>query len=719
MVIKMNDQYAAAWNNCSLEIRDVRHPQTVLADTDSLYYPDPTEQNPMTHHHPVLVIMPGRQINHTTEYPDSISVQSESAEGWTVAATYANGHQEHWQIKVGANQITFHNESHPQSQVHFKTRAPLTQLVLQLWQTGKGEQIINKAITTARHEHKRTLQSSDEKELIFYSARPRNIARIQASQPGSVSITDVVDYPADLRNLPYQHAPYAWEANWTSSAPGAGTMIWQCGAQAAATHYHGRLPIRLPDVQTDFGDFFYQAALGFLPLNLRCYEGRFIAPRCNTLIGPIDAYMDVWSRDIMWACEFGWPLDPAAITELAAHYLDYTRLHSQQDNPRKSPVGLQLGPYCNHDQWHDDAAAEVLVMAARHLTLTGNQAFARERLSFYRQCTDYLLQLRPPDRKLPLMSRTWDGQGNPMGFEPYFTALTFYAVKKMAWLEASLGDEARSTALKTAADEMQSEALRDYQQGGLWHSARGTFINFIDTKDPKLNTPLPYQWSRSDHHLPGVVRDEYAHYQTIIPIYWGLLDDPHKIHSAFKWIDDHYNYAQGCGGTTLPPFSCQNVIMLADVYLRHQYGIGGADRLLQLITDRALDGGIPFPEQAVGGYGKQGPMELGDPEFENWTYTHSGRPWDNSPYFRIIFEQHYGLQYSHEGWRLTTPNPLAHYTLTQVNGLRHANATFDITWEGQGDLHQIWVDGKHWQKQSVDHTDGHHRIHIILQPGSC
>lgn len=152
---------------------------------------------------------------------------------------------------------------------------------------------------------------------------------------------------------------------------------------------------------------------------------------------------------------------------------------------------------------------------------------------------------------------------------------------------------------------------------------------------------------------------------------------------------------------------------LMDVCVRQRHGIPGADRLLQLILDHALDGGIPLTEQEFGAYANSGALFPNGP-FKFHPLTHSGRIWDNAPYFSLVLNLHYGLDYDALGWTLSTPRPLANYPLTDVKNLRHGQASYDVCWSGRGAIRRVRLDGRDLGKPRLDLTDGKHRVEVEL-----
>jgi hypothetical protein len=403
---------------------------------------------------------------------------------------------------------------------------------------------------------------------------------------------------------------------------------------------------------------------------------------------------------------------------LIADYL-YLLMHYTHDEPgQRSPaMGLVTRAIASEGpaqgSYWDDAAAEVLLQAGRHYKLTGDQSFARGNLPFYERCAEFLISLIRPGEFLPVCRGSWDGQGGLKGKEPYFVAETYAGLLRLAEIEHNLGFAEKAERYASAAAAMKTQALKDYSEGGLWHTERGTFINHIDYRPLECTSPRSMNFSYGPLQPEGVIRTEYAHYETILPIWLGLLDDQDKIEAAFRWIDSHYTYASGRGGVTFPPFVSQTFIALLDVCVRLRHGIPGADRLLQLILDQAMAGGMPITEFVFGAYRNTGPLNP-DWMFPLTPQTHTGRVWDNAPYFGAVMNLHYGLEYSHQGWKIGDPRPIANYPLSRVEGLRYQGATYTVTWEGWGTVKQIWLDGAPWPSNRLDLQQGSHEVKVQL-----
>jgi hypothetical protein len=341
------------------------------------------------------------------------------------------------------------------------------------------------------------------------------------------------------------------------------------------------------------------------------------------------------------------------------------------------------------------------MLAARHLKITGNKEYARNHIEEYHKCGEFLLSLRRPGEDLPICENTWDGQGLPIwSKEPYFIAECYAGLNYLAGIDEALGNIELAAKWRTEAQKIKKAALKDYTEGGLWDPERGTFIRMIDYRDPKLWGPDLFSWGLKGPMEKGIPRTEFLLYETTVPIFLGLLDDSAKIRKAYAWIDANYDYASGRGGLRMPPQWGQAYNIFFDIMNRKKYNIPGADNLLQLLLDHAMDAGIPLREGTIFDYTRWG--------------AHAGRMWDNSPYFRLVINMHYGLDYSYKGWKISDPNPLRDYTLTKISNLRHKDAVYTITWKGHGKVKSIKVDGKNWPSDILTFDKGEHSVEVML-----
>jgi hypothetical protein len=619
----------------------------------------------------------------------------DTAERWVVSADSARG------------TFTWRREPLPSSTAMlFRLSVPRQNRTLQLWHTGKGREITNEAVQNSHDAGAAHLAAPEEQESLHYSPYPRNCFLVRISRPGDLEIEKTERLVEPLPGTPpWVREPdgrvreLAWELAWKikGSTPVELTVSW--GPEPVARDFTGARKLDPVRAGADFGPFFAQMYLGCLPLNLAVQAENRVAPSANVVITQ-DAhhYRLTWSRDNMWAYEFLSLVDPQGVARLIEDYLAL-RLYSEGDYAHSA----------------DDAEAEILLLAGRHFRLTGDTAYAGQNLGKYREKAAFLLSLRKPGEALPITYGSWDGQGGPcMGKEPYLIAEIWAGLVRLAEIENALGNQAQALQWETAAAEMRIAALRDYRAGGLWNTDRGTFVNLIDYKDPSSWSPREQTWTegRDGMRETGIARSEFALYETLVPIHLGLLQDEQKIRAAYSWIDSRYSYATGRGGVSFPPHVMQNFMALLDVYERLKHGIPGADRLLQLVLDHALSSGLPLHESLVPTYFGTGFHTVG--ERRNYPHTHTGRVWDNSPYFGIVLGIHCGLGYDAKGWHVGDPKPLSNYPLTRVENLRHRDARYSITWNGSGRVKQIRLDGARHRSRVLEASTGEHEVRVML-----
>jgi len=87
---------------------------------------------------------------------------------------------------------------------------------------------------------------------------------------------------------------------------------------------------------------------------------------------------------------------------------------------------------------------------------------------------------------------------------------------------------------------------------------------------------------------------------------------------------------------------------------------------------------------------------------------------DAAPYIGIVIALHYGLNYTSQGWVMSTPKPLINYPLTRITGLRHRHATYSVTWQGRGRIKRVVVDGRTHRTPVLAEMEGEHEVTIYL-----
>jgi hypothetical protein len=627
-------------------------------------------------------------------------------------ATYADGAQEDWRIQVNPLQMRFDWVRQPHAHTDplvFRVVLPRNGGALQLWQTGRGRQLAHLPGAETEPSDDNTLSAEQETEMLFYAPHPKNCCHFEMPTGGDVKVTwgtgAAALLPGDpdwARRMPRDVDESLWELSWQTDLSSIVHFTGSVGISAAIREFDGRKTLDPVNASHDFGDFYFQMYAGCLPLNLLHWAGRTLARAAVLPAGVEEKSPLAPLRDVAWAAEFLYLLDPVAIGELLRDSLEVCLERSAPD-----AAGWPDGHLT------DEECALVLLMAGRHYRITGDSHFVEKHIRHWRRCAEHLLELRRPSEAMPVVRQTWDAQGVTLGKEPYFVALCYAGLSRLAQLEAALPDPVMDDMWDTAALTLRAAATTAYEEGGLWHRDNHVFINYVDLKDPGMASPHEQNWDESALQREGVPRTEFALYETLVPFWLGLVEGTDTIWKAFDWIDDHYTYTSGRGGVSFPPHVVRTFIALLDVCLRQRHGIEGAERLLQLILDRALDGGIPLTESPFGTYAGGTCPALKGPGCRSRSVP-AGQLMDNSPFFALIIQIHYGLDYSWRGWQIGHPQPLRSYPLSRLSNLRHHGATFNISWQGRGRVKRITINGTAMNTQLLNHTEGEHEIIVFL-----
>lgn len=566
-------------------------------------------------------------------------------------AYYPDGSAEGWRIQVDPLNMRWNwtrQPDQPHEQLVFRLITPAPAERFTLWQTGRGN--------TFSSGQQAPFLASDECEVLCVGPTMKNSFRIEVPTGGELSIAQRDDASACLDAEPgWETARVpAIEATWAFPPVALLRIDASWGLAAAATDFQGRQPFQPVQATLDFDSFYSRMALASLPLYLAGGNHTHYVPLAALEAGAPPAPL----HDIVMACEFLPLADPRAAGILMRDTID--RCMATAAAPRD--------------------AALLLLLAGRYAAITGDPDFLGARLSAFRGFAETLLALRAPDNALPLID-TEDGPAK----EPYFTALCYAALKRLAELEHALAAPDQAKKWLTAAEAIRTAALTPYTEGGLLHPARGVFVRHAFPNDG----PEPIRNARA--------RTEFRLSQFVVPCALGLMDDTAQIQRAYEWIDDQYTYATGRGGASAPPGAERGLYALLDVYVRQARGVPATDRVLQYVLDHALDFGVPM---------------LGRP------YTAQRAPRANfadaAPYLGIVLGQHYGLSYTREGWLLHTPKPLANYPLTRVTNVRHKHAAYSLTWQGRGRIKRIVVDGRTHRTPLLQEADGDHEVTIYL-----
>lgn len=625
-------------------------------------------------------------------------------------AFYRDNAQEDWRIRVDPLTMRFEwvrQPDNPAEQLCFKILVPSQHNTPELWQTGQGFQVASSG-PVAPFGRPDSLDSDDEAELFFYSVHPKNCFRLELSLGGDIrfarsnlSREPLPGEPESARDRSGLVCEPVWEVTWTAR-PGAMVFLngtW--GVTAAANDFAGRRPCIASDATHDFGSFYSQVYLACLPLNIAKAEPGRVRARSSVLSRASEP-VETRPREVAWACEFLYLVDPATARAMLKDQLDQFINERTASDP-DWPAG----------HLRDDTIAELLMMAGRMHALDGDTDYLNQRLAALRRCAEHLLDLRLPEEALPLTASTWDAQGLLIGKEPYLTALCFAGLNRLAFMEEALENHSYAARWRREAAMLQQAAMSSHQYGGLWHAERGVFINHLDYRTPETLSPRRENWTKSPRVETGRPWCDFALYQNVVPFWLGLVDDPQLVETAYEWIDSHFTYARGRGGPKYPPYMCDTFITLLDVCVRMKYGVAGAETLLHAILEHAFDAGIPFTRAPFGGQVAVSPNDFAE-LLPAERRLPAGCLLDNSPYFGLILNLHYGLDYSKRGWHLGMPRPLANYPLTRVTNLRHEHATYAVTWRDRGKVKRIFVDGKPHRSSWLELTEGRHEVVVEL-----
>lgn len=625
-------------------------------------------------------------------------------------AVYADGFQEEWRIRVDPLSMRFEwvrQPDDPEARLVFRVVTPSQGQTLELWHTGRGRQIGFGGSEQYADKIPR-LDSTDETELLFYSVFPKNCYRIERPSGGDVRITHTAWVREPVPGEPDRgrdetgkvHEP-VWEAAWEGRAGAMVFLNGSWGAPAAASDFVGRRAGAFSDATLDFGPFYAQMYLGCLPLNITGASVTEVRARSSVLTQEAES-PPASPREIAWAAEFLYLVNPGATQALLR-----ARMNESLCADHVQDV-MWPAAYMN-----DDAVAELLMSAGRCFALDRDEICARAYLDPLRRCAEYLLSLRPPDEPLPVTTRTWDAQGVLIGKEPYFTALCYAALNRLAFIEEAIGQFSHAARWRREAQALQQAALTPYQYGGLWCPERGIFINHLDYKDPGAAGPRRQNWQTGRRVHTGTPWADFALYENIVPFWLGLVEDAEVIETAYDWIDSQYTYARGRGGPKYPPYLCDTFMTLLDVCVRLRYGIPHAEYLLHAVLEHALDSGIPLTQAPFAGHVSVSPNDFSELTGAARRLP-AGRLLDNSPYFGIVLHLHYGLDYGKQGWHIGVPHPLDNYPLTRVVNLLHEHAAYAVTWRGRGKVKHVSIDGRPHRSNWLDLTEGRHEVLVEL-----
>jgi hypothetical protein len=554
---------------------------------------------------------------------------------------------------------------HPAHPLLFIALAPAPTRELQFWHSGKGEYALSRpALGPA------SLHSTGETEAIFYSEAPRNCFRMELPLSGMADIAiapaHTLPLPAALREALPQQQPL-WRATWTCPPAAISQCSLAWGITAALRDFHGRLAMRITDASLDFGPFYAQVALGALPLNLHTNQSGQLALRKSAL--PVHHELDPRpAHTLALAAEFLHMVAPDAIATLLDTILFPPEPgDTSATTPTEDPVARLLLA----------ARAEELyrALSTRPISLK----------AMYNLLETLLDQCAPPDA-IPLAQ---DSTHEPL-YHAGFTARCYRALQR--WADIARDNEQFRIARRCAdtAQNLFDAARRPVEEGGLWHTRHSVFVS-----------------RAPDQHDPDDAT--YDHRSHLEALHFGLCNELREVQRGFDWLDDAFSYTSGRAAPNFPPNATDTCTLLLDACLRHRWGLASATTLLQYLASHALDTGLPFPAQL--------PVR---PNLETkdfpalMTQPSCGSLLAAAPWFGLVLQQHYGLEYTAAGWRIGQPNPIPGYPLTRLTNLAHERATFAISWQGRGRLRRISVNGLPHDAPFLNATEDRHEVVVYL-----
>lgn len=600
-------------------------------------------------------------------------------------AWYADGAEEAWEVQIDPKTMRLHWTRHPQpahGALTFRILIPGRADRMQAFFTGDGASLDNRR-ACGQSVRGHALQSSGETELLFYSLRPKNALRIEIPLGDSLRVARE-NNPSFVqqREVDWKHVvnpdpgnTFVWNVLWNTHPSSVNRISLDLGTVPAINSFQGTGLTPPTDASLDFGPFYSQTYLGAA---LCVRGGDRVGGLCDAATKTVGDTDSAALRDIVLGSEFLYLCAPATTKQVLLHVLE-AFLPAGQGDAAVNHVAAQR---------HEDLAL-VLLAASRHARLVGPSSLVFTRLPLLRLFGERLLNLRREGEALPIVSETYATLHGKHVKEPYFTALAFAAIKGLAELERQAGTKVASLNCETAAFAMGMAARSPWTDGGLWNDKTDAFIDCM------------YFEKEDDPLVAGRARKEFSHYQVMTALWLGLIENPEDIRKAFTWLDYTFTYAAGRGGPTYPPDMQRTFFVLLDAYLRHKYDVPRAETLFQRVVDRSLDGGLPFTREPFGAMAKIAATESG-----SWL--------DNAPYFGLVLQIHYGLDYDHRGWHLNDPMPLHGYPLTRVRELRHAAASYSVTWQGTGQIRRVLLNGAALEGRLLNHTEGDHEVNVVL-----
>ncbi len=568
-------------------------------------------------------------------------------------AVFGSARAEDWTLRVDPLQVGFDWIRQPHTlggRCAFRVRTPAAANEMQFWRTSEGAQTAPLAPTPGDTP----AWAGEASGVLLYSEAPRAALRLDVAVNGPLSI-----------GISPEGVP-AWQLDWTVAHGQLVRLSGNFGLRAAARRFYDvRLP-DLADASADFGSHYDQLLLGSVAL----VTGGGELPRTACLPDSGQATLG----EVALACETLGLCAPVLTASLLRESIQ-RELDGIGDTAVTQPdllLPVEARP------------ALLLLMAGRYLRLTGDLEFISASHAKLRHHAEGLLALRRPSEALPLF--TIPGQPNAPVKLPGATALVYAALSRWGAIEVRLGSANDGDRFSEAAFAMQWAAIAPLETGGLWHLGRGSFVSCLPASGGRNSRVDPQT-------QPGA---EFDFGQQALAFWLGLCPEDDLVRRSMEWVDYTYTYAAGRGGPVYPPGYKRTWHALLDVAVRLRYGCGDVAPILQRTVDVASRAGLPFSRWV------RGPA------------LPAGGLLDAAPYFEIIFQRHYGLDYDAGGWRLKNPRPLSNYPLTRVKNLRHKSATYAVTWQGRGTIQRVTLNGAPHPTRVLDKATGEHEVLVTL-----
>jgi hypothetical protein len=578
---------------------------------------------------------------------------------------YPGGLAEDWTLRVDPLQVGFDWIRQPHvlgGRSAFRACTPTAGNALQFWRMLEGDQTPPLWDGRPKSSGGGVLWEGQSSSALLYSALPRASMRLDVAASGALRIEAV---PSPAR----QEEP-VWQLDWTISHGQLMHMSGNLGLRAASRSFHVLTRSGMADASIDFDTYYEQVLLGGVAMVLQ--ETGEVRQACLSTDAP-EAPAPL--EEIVLACESLGLCAPTLTAELLQRQLGKV-LAGEQNSSESNDLGLPAAA----------SPALPLLMAGRHLRLTGELDLVQRHQEPLRAAAEQLLALRRPGEALPVFL-TADLHHQHIK-HPAGTAVVYAGLSRWAAIEERLGNVSDSQRFAEAALAMQWAAIAPVEAGGLWHLGRGSFVSYLPVENPghRLNAP-PTNQERGA---------EFDFGQQVLAFWLGLCPDEELIRRSMEWVDYSYTYASGRGGPSYPPGYRRAFHALLDIAVRMRYGCGEVAPLLQRALDNGARAGLPFSRDVRG------------------RALPAGSLLDNSPYFEIVLRRHYGLDYDAGGWRMANPRPIGNYPLTRVTSLRHRNAIYAITWQGRGTIQRVTLNGAPHTSRVLDKTSGEHEVLVTL-----